>query len=88
MRKKYVLFKPGGRQVSGYSYGKLVERRYIDIIPTEIASPDRDTFIQLVEKQQLTDEELRECRIGYVDDNGVGDYSSWQEFLDVATESG
>ena len=32
---RYVLFEPGGRQVSGYSYGKLVERRYIDLVPTD-----------------------------------------------------
>ncbi len=88
MRKQFVLFKPGGRQISGYSYGKLVERRYIDVVPTKIASPDRDKFIQMVEQQQLTDEELRECRIGYVDDKGVGTYCSWQEFLDLAAESG
>lgn len=88
MRKEFVLFKPGGRQISGYSYGKLVERRYIDVVPTSIASPDRDEFIQLVDEQQLTDEELRECRIGYVDNNGVGTYYGWQEFLDLVTVSG
>ena len=87
MRKKYVLYAPGGRQFSGYSYGKLVERRYIDVVRTGIESPDRDEFIQLVEQAQPSEEELRECRIGYVDDNGVGDYSSWQEFLDMAPES-
>ena len=72
----------------GFSYGKLVEVRYIDVVRTDIQSPDRDEFIQLVEQAQLSDEELRECRIGYVDDKGVGDYCSWQEFLDIATESG
>ncbi|MCY4020343.1 MAG: hypothetical protein OXG39_13125 [Chloroflexi bacterium] len=85
MRKQFVLFEPGGRQISGYSYGKLVERRYIDVVRTGIESPDRDEFIQLVEQQQLTEEELSECRIGYVDENGVGTYSSWEEFLDPAT---
>jgi len=74
--------------VRGFSYGKLVEVRYIDVVRTDIQSPDRDEFIQLVEQAQLSDEELRECRIGYVDDKGVGDYCSWQEFLDIATESG
>jgi len=88
MRKQFVLFKPGGRLISGYSYGKLVERRYIDIVRTGIESPDRDEFIRLVERQQLTDEELSECRIGYVDENGVGEYHGWQEFLDLKTESG
>ena len=88
MRKKqYVLFKPGGRQVRGFSYGKLVEVRYIDVVRTKIQSPDRDEFIQMVKQAPLTDEELRECRIGYVDEKGVGDYCSWQEFLDLAAES-
>jgi len=86
--KTYVLFEPGGRQVRGFSYGKLVEVRYIDVVRTDIQSPDRDEFIQLVEQAKLSEEELRECRIGYVDDKGVGDYCSWQEFLDIATESG
>ena len=88
MKKHFVLFQPGGRQISGYSYGKLVERRYIDVVRTGIESPDRDEFIQLVKQQQLTDEELSECRIGYVDDNGAGTYYGWQEFLDLQTESG
>ena len=71
----------------GFVYGKLGEIRYIDVVRTGIASPDRDEFIQLVEQARLSDEELRECRIGYVDDKGVGDYCSWQDFLDMATES-
>ena len=87
-RKQFVLFKPGGRVVRGYSYGNLTEVRYLDVVPTGIESPDRDEFIQLVEAQQLTDEDLNECRIGYVDDKGVGDYTSWQEFLDLAKETG
>ncbi|MCY3917838.1 MAG: hypothetical protein OXG49_17695 [Chloroflexi bacterium] len=86
-RKRFVLFKPGGRVVRGYSYGELSEVRYLDVVPIGIESPDRDEFIQLVEQAQLTEEELRECRIGYVDDKGVGDYCSWQEFLDMTTES-
>ena len=85
--KTYALFEPGGRQARGFSYGKLVEVRYLDVVPIGIESPDRDEFIQLVEQAKLTDEELRECRIGYVDDKGVGDYCSWQEFLDMTTES-
>lgn len=87
-RKQFVLFKPGGRVVRGYAYGELTEVRYIDVVRSGIESPDRDEFIQKVEQSQLTGEELRECRIGYVDDNGVGDYCSWQEFLDMAPESG
>lgn len=70
----------------GFAYGKLVEVRYVDVIRTDIQSPDRDEFIRLVEQAQLSEEELRDCRIGYVDDKGVGDYCSWQEFLDTATE--
>ena len=85
--KTYALFKPGGRQVRGFSYGKLVEVRYLDVIPAGIASPDRNEFIELVKAQRLTDEELRDCRIGFVDDKGVGTYCDWQEFLDMAPES-
>lgn len=89
MRKKqYMLFEPGGRQVRGFSYGKLVEVRYVDVIPTGIESPDRDEFIALVKAQELSDDDLRDCRIGYVDDKGVGEYCSWQEFLDMATATG
>lgn len=87
MGKIFALFKPGGRQISGYSYGKLVERRYIDVVRAGIESPERDEFIQRVEQARLTDEELRECRIGYVDDNGIGTYYSWEEFLGLAAES-
>ena len=87
-RKTYVLYEPGGNLVRGFAYGKLVEVRYIDVVRTDIESPNRDEFIQMVEQQQLTDEELSECRIGYVDDKGVGTYCSWQEFLDLKTESG
>ncbi len=87
-RKKYVLYEPGGNLIRGFAYGKLVEVRYIDVVRTGIESPNRDELIQLVERQQLTAEELSECRIGYVDENGVGVYHSWQEFLNLATESG
>ena len=73
-RKQFVLFKPGGRVVRGYSYGELTEVRYLDVVRTGIESPDRDAFIRMVEQAQLSDEDLRECRIGYVDENGVGDY--------------
>ena len=87
-RKQFVLFKPGGRVVRGYSYGNLTEVRYLDVVPTGIESPDRDEFIRLVEQARLTEEDLSECRIGYVDEKGVGDYTSWQEFLDLTAESG
>ncbi len=87
-RKQYVLYEPGGNVSRGFAYGKLVEVRYVDVVRTAVASPDREEFIELVKAQQLTDEHLRECRIGYVDDNGVGEYCSWQEFLDMAKETG
>lgn len=86
-RKQYVLYETGGNMARGFAYGKLVEVRYIDVVRTEIESPDREEFMKLVKSQQLTDVDLRECRVGYVDDNGVGDYCSWQEFLDMTTES-
>lgn len=85
--KKYALYEPGGRVARGFAYGKLVEVRYVDVVRTDVASPDRDEFIHLVEQAQLSEEELRECRVGYVDDNGVGNYYDWQEFLDKAPES-
>ena len=81
-RKKYVLYEPGGRKVRGFAYGQLVEVRYVDVVRTGIESPDRYEFIQLVEQAQLSDEELRESRIGYVDDNGVGVYCGAVGFLD------
>ena len=87
-RKQYVLYEPGGHTVRGFAYGKLVEVRYVDVVRTDIQSPNREDFISMVTAQQLTDEDLRECRIGYVDDKGVGDYCSWQEFLDMAKETG
>lgn len=87
-RKMYVLYEPGGKLVRGFSYGKLVEVQYIDVVRTDIAAPDRDEFRRLVEDERLTEEELSECRIGYVDENGVGTYSSWEEFLDLAAETG
>ncbi len=85
--KTYALFEPGGNVVRGFAYGKPVEVRYVDVVRTGIESPDRDEFIELVKAQRLTDEELRDCRIGFVDDKGVGTYSDWQEFLDMAPES-
>ena len=83
----YALFKPGGRVARGFAYGKPVEVRYVDVVRTDIESPDRDEFIHLVEQAQLTEEDLRECRVGYVDDKGVGEYCSWQEFLHKSPES-
>lgn len=87
-RKQYVLYEPGGNMARGFAYGKLVEVRYVDVVRTGIQSPDREEFIEMVKAEQLSDEDLRECRIGHVDDEGVGDYCSWQEFLDMATETG
>ena len=86
-RKQFVLYEPGGRVARGFAYGQLVEVRYVDVVRTAIASPDRDEFLELVEQARLTEEELNDVRIGYVDDKGVGDYCSWQEFLDMAKET-
>ena len=80
-RKRYVLYEPGGRLARGFAYGKLVEVRYIDVVRTDIQSLDRKELIQLIKQAQLTKEDLRECRVGYVDDNGVGDYFDALEFL-------
>ncbi len=83
MEKRFVLYRPGGKQVSSYSFGKLVERRYIDLVPSEIASPDLDAFLALL-RQTLdeTDESFfRRCRVGHVDENGVGLYYDAREFL-------
>ena len=85
--KVYATVEPGGRVVRGLNYGKLVEVRYVDVVRTAVASPDREEFIQMVEQAQLTEEDLRECRIGFVDDAGVGAYYDWQEFLDMTPES-
>ena len=81
--KRYALFKPGGRVVRGYAYGKLTEIRYLDVVPTGVESADRDDFIQQVETLQLSDEQLAELRIGYVDETNVGLFYDWQEFLDM-----
>ncbi len=85
--KMYALFEPGGRMVRGFSYGKLVEVRYLDVVRTGIEASDRDEFIALVKAQQLSEDELRDCRVGYVDDKGVGTYCDWQEFLDTVPET-
>lgn len=83
MEKQFVLYRPGGKQVSSYSYGKLVERRYIDLVPSEIASPNLDAFLaSLRQARDETDEPFfRRCRVGHVDENGVGLYYDAREFL-------
>ena len=81
---KYVLFEPGGRQVSGYSYGKLVERRYIDIVRAGVESTCKEEFLNHLRdaNERFGVEKLRECRVGYVDDNGAGVYFDALEFLE------
>ena len=86
-RKLYALFEPGGNVVRGFRYGKLVGVRCVDVVQTGIQSPDREEIIALAEARQHSDEDLRKCRIGYVDDKGVGDYCCRQEFLDMAKEA-
>ena len=81
--KQYVLYALGGRQVSSYRFGKLVERRYIDLVPTDTASADLDIFLAMLgDRQQATDAaDFGHCRVGYVDENGVGRYYDASEFL-------
>ena len=84
--KQYILYEAGGPTVHGISYGKLVEVRYIDTVRTDIASPDPAEFRQLVRQSRFSVKDLKYCRIGYVDENGVGNYTSWLEFLDAQPE--
>lgn len=83
MRKKYVLYVLGGRQVSSYSFGKLVERRYIDLIPCEIASQDLNAFLVMLRDAQneMDATAFSQSRVGHVDENGVGLYYDAREFL-------
>lgn len=80
---KYVLFEPGGKTMSGYSFGKLVEVRYLEVVRSGIESYSKQDF--LLQLRAALDEfgtdRIRECRVGYVDDNGVGDYYDALEFL-------
>ncbi len=80
---KYVLFEPGGKTVSGYSFGKLVEVRYLDVVRSGIESADRQDFLAQLRAtlDEFGTEKISECRVGYVDDNGVGDYFDALEFL-------
>ncbi|MCY3978760.1 MAG: hypothetical protein OXG23_11740 [Chloroflexi bacterium] len=83
MRKRYVLYVLGGRQVSSYSFGKLVERRYIDLIPSEIASQDLNAFLVMLRdaKNEMDETAFSQSRVGHVDENGVGRYYDACEFL-------
>ena len=78
--KQFVLYEPGGLKIRGYDKGQLVETRYIEVVPSEIESPDRDAFLKLLTAAQRDD--LEYCRVGYVDDNGVGVYCGALGFLD------
>lgn len=78
--KQYVLYEPGGQKIRGYDNGQLVETRYIEVVPTEIKSPDRDSFLESLAAMPRVD--LEYCRVGYVDDNGVGVYCAALGFLD------
>ena len=72
----------------GYANGKLTEIRYLDVEPTGVESTDRDDFIQQVVDLQLSDEQLEELRIGYVDEKNVGLFYNWPEFLDLQPQTG
>ena len=78
--KQYVLYEPGGLKVRGFDKGQLVETRYIEVVPTSVKSPDREEFVTLLVEQGRDD--LEYCRVGYVDENGVGVYCGAVGFLD------
>ena len=80
---RYVLFEPGGLTFSGYEYGKLVERRYIELERTDIQSANQEEFLRLLRAtlDRYGVDRLNDCRVGYVDDNGVGNYYDPVEFL-------
>ena len=82
-KPKYVLFEPGGLTASGYSFGRLVEVRYLEVVRSGIESYSKQEF--LLQLRAALDEfgtdRIRECRVGYVDDNGVGDYYDALDFL-------
>ena len=80
--KQFVLYKPGGLKARGYDNGQLVETRYIEVVPTDVKSPNRETFLGLLGEMQPNDLEL--CRVGFVDANGVGNYCGALEFLNGA----
>ena len=83
MKKLFRLYRPGGMQVSGYKFGKLVERRYIELVPTETESPDQSVFLALLSdiRDEVDSDTFADCRVGHVDDNGVGRYYDALEFL-------
>ncbi len=80
---QYVLFELGGRTVRGFEDGKLVEVRYLEVVRSGIESYSRQDF--LLQLRAALDEfgtdRICECRVGYVDGNGVGDYYDALEFL-------
>lgn len=85
--KRYVLFEGGGRKVRGFDQGKLVEVRYFELVPTDIAAPDRDEFIDLVEDQRLTSDELAQIRVACFDDKGDRKFFRWSEFIDMQPQT-
>ena len=82
--KQYVLYEPGGQKIRGYDNGQLVETRYIEVVPTDLQSPDRVQFLKLLSNAHRDDLEF--CRVGFVDANGVGVYCGAIGFLN-GTES-
>ena len=83
MKKHFRLYRPGGRHVSGYRFGKLVERRYIELVPTDTASPDLKSFLDMLRDVhgETDDETFGQCRVGFVDEKGVGRYYDPLDFL-------
>ena len=78
--QQYVLYEPGGLKIRGYDNGQLVETRYIEVVPTAVKSRDRDAFVKLLSEQER--EYLESCRVGYVDEHGVGVYCGAVGFLE------
>lgn len=82
-KPKYALFEPGGLTVSGYSFGKLVQVRYLEVVRSGIESYNKQDFLVQLRAAlaEFGADRIRECRVGFVDDNGVGDYYDALEFL-------
>ncbi len=67
----------------GYSFGKLVEVHYLEVVRSGIAAYSKQDFpLQLrAALDEFGTDRIRDCRVGYVDDNGVGNYYDALEFL-------
>ena len=86
MRERFRLYRPGGRAFSRYESGKLVERYYIDLVPADIASPDLETFLDMLRdvRAETDSETFQKCRVVRVDENGNDKHYDALEFLENA----